>query len=84
MQLTVRDLWVFGGPWNTTLIVRRTAVQKTPDVSPYENHGVDIIRMRWGNVVDIDANEGSQLVANSLRIWAAHGVDEALAPPIVS
>jgi hypothetical protein len=33
--------------------------------------------MRWGNVFDIDANEDSQLVAASLQIWAAHGVNEA-------
>jgi uncharacterized protein with PQ loop repeat len=32
----------------------------------------------------IDANEDSQLVAASLPIWAAHGVNEALAAPILS
>jgi hypothetical protein len=40
--------------------------------------------MRWGEVFDIDANEDSQLVAASLQIWAAHGVNEALAAPILS
>ena len=52
--------------------------------SPYNNHGVHIIRMRWGKVFDIDANEDSQLVAASLQIWAARGVNEALADPILS
>jgi hypothetical protein len=33
---------------------------------------------------DIDANEDSQLVVASLQIWAAHGVNEALAAPILS
>ena len=56
----------------------------SPDGSPYNNHGVHIIRMRWGRVFDIDANEDSQLVAASLQIWAAHGVNEALAAPILS
>jgi hypothetical protein len=50
----------------------------------YKNHGVHIIRMRWGKVFDIDANEDSQLVAESLRLWAAYGVNEALDDPIVS
>ena len=52
--------------------------------SPYNNHGVHIIRMRWGKVFDIDANEDSQLVAASLQMWAARGVNEALADPILS
>jgi ketosteroid isomerase-like protein len=84
LQLTVHDVWVKGGPWNTTVIMRWTAVQDLPDGAPYNNHGVHIIRMRWGKVFDIDANEDSQLVAASLQIWAAYGVTEALADPILS
>jgi hypothetical protein len=45
---------------------------------------VHIVRMRWGKAVDIDANEDSQLVAESLKTAAAHGIQEALAEPIVS
>ena len=78
------DVWVKGGPWNTTVIIRWSAVQDLPDGSPYNNHGVHIIRMRWGKVFDIDANEDSQLVAASLQIWAEYGVNEALADPILS
>jgi hypothetical protein len=59
-------------------------VQDLPDGSPYNNHAVHIIRMRWGKVTDIDANEDSQLVAASLQIIAAHGVEEALAAPILN
>jgi len=65
---------VKGGPWNTTVII----------ASPYNNHGVPIIRMRWGKMFEIDANEDSQLVAASLQIRAAYGVTEALADPILS
>jgi ketosteroid isomerase-like protein len=84
LQLTVHDVWVHGAPWNTTVIVRWSGVQNLPDKSPYNNHGVHVIRIRWGKVFDIDANEDSQLVAAGLQIWAAHGVAEALAPPILS
>jgi ketosteroid isomerase-like protein len=84
LQLTVHEVWVKGWPWRTVVIVRWTAVQDLPDGSPYNNHGVHIIRMRWGIVFDIDANEDSQVVAKSLQIWAAHGVQEALSPPILS
>lgn len=84
LRLTILDIWVKGGPWNTVVIIRWSAVQDLPDGSPYDNHGIHIIRMRWGKVVDIDANEDSQLVAAGLKIWAAHGVQEALADPITS
>lgn len=71
------------GPRNTIVIMRRSAVQDVPDGSPNNNHGVRIIRMRWGEVFDIDAIEDSQLIAASLQIWAAHGL-KALAATILS
>jgi ketosteroid isomerase-like protein len=83
-QLTVHDVWVKGGPWTTAVIMQWSAVQDLPDGSPYSNHGVHIVRMHWGKVFDIDANEDSQLVAASLQIWAKCGVNEALADPILS
>ena len=84
LQLTVTDVWVKGGPARTTILMRWTATQDMPDGSPYDNHGVHVITMRWGKIVSIDANEDSQLVDSALKIFAAHGVDEALAAPIVS
>jgi hypothetical protein len=68
----------------TTVIIRWVGAQTLPDGAPYENHGVHIVRLRWGKVVDIDANEDSQLVAESLKTAAAHGIKEALAEPILS
>jgi ketosteroid isomerase-like protein len=73
-----------GRPHNTTVIIRWVGSQTLPDGTPYENHGVHIVQMRWGKVVDIDANEDSQLVADSMKIFAAHGIPEALAEPIVT
>lgn len=84
LKLAVHDVWVKGLPHDTTIIMRWTATQTLPDGSPYENHGVHIIGMRWGKVVAIDANEDSQLVADSLKIVDAHGVPEAHAEPLVS
>jgi ketosteroid isomerase-like protein len=84
LRLTVRDVWVKGLPNNTTIIIRWTAAQTLPDGSPYENHGVHIVQMRWGKIVDIDANEDSQVVAESMKIFAAHGYPDATEDPIVS
>jgi ketosteroid isomerase-like protein len=84
LHLEVHDVWVKGWPHNTTIVMRWIASQTLPDGSPYENHGVHVIRMRWAKVVDIDANEDSQAVAEYLKSIAAQGVEEALAAPIVS
>ena len=54
------------------------------DGAPYRNHGVHILKMRWFKIVDIDAHEDSQAVAENLKLQAAHGVEEAAKPPIIS
>jgi ketosteroid isomerase-like protein len=84
MKLTVRDVWVKGLPHNTTIIVRWTNADVLPDGSLYNNHGVHIVKMRWGKIVEIDANEDSQAVAEALRMRATFGIEEASAAPIVS
>ncbi len=40
--------------------------------------------MRWGNAVEIDANEDSQAVARGLAAQAVSGIAEAEAGPIES
>ena len=84
LQLTVHDVWVQGLPHDTTIIVRWSGTDTFPDGSPYNNHGVHVIRMKWGKVVDIDANEDLQVVAELLAARAAQGMEEAKAPPIES
>src|ERR1700729_94806 len=84
LKLTVRDVWVKGWPHNTTVVIRWVGTQTLPDDAPYVNHGVHVSRMRWGKVFDIDANEDSQLVAETLKPLGTKGIEEALAEPIVS
>jgi hypothetical protein len=40
--------------------------------------------MRWGKIVEIDANEDSQAVAEWLKLQARYGIAVASAPPILS
>lgn len=83
LTLTVEDMWVKGLPNDTTIIIRWSATDELPDGAPYRNRGVHIVRMRWGKVVDIDAHEDSQAVADNLARQAALGVAEAAADPIL-
>lgn len=80
----MEDIWVKGMPHDTTVIIRWSATDVPPDGFPYRNHGVHIVRMRWGKVVSIDANEDSQAVAENLARIAAMGIAEAAAAPITS
>jgi ketosteroid isomerase-like protein len=66
------------------VIIRWTASGEFPDGSAYANHGVHLVRLRWGKVTSIDANEDSQIVAKMLDAVAATGVAEASADPILS
>jgi ketosteroid isomerase-like protein len=84
LRLHVRDVWVSGWPWNTVVVIRWHATADLPGGAPYRNHGVHVVRMRWGKVIEIDANEDSQAVAAALQLWGAAGAEEALAAPIES
>ena len=84
LKLTVEDVWVKGLPHDTTVILRWSAADTLPDGSTYFNRGVHIVKMQCGKVVDIDAHEDSQAVAENLQKQAALGVAEAEAPQIIS
>jgi len=77
-------MWVKGWPWATTVIIQWTGTASTPNGSPYHQHGVHIVTLRWGTVTSIDANEDSQAVTEQMAALAAAGVDEAAAEPILS
>ena len=84
LTLTVQDVWVKGLPHDTTIILRWTAKDTLINGSPYSNYGVHVLKMRWFKIVDIDAYEDSQAVAENLKLQAAHGIREAAEPPIIS
>ena len=84
LTLTVHDVFVKGLPHNTTIIIRWSAKDPLIDGSPDRNYGVHILKMRWFKIVDIDAYEDSQAVAENLKLQAAHAVEEAAEAPIVS
>ncbi|OQN99634.1 hypothetical protein B0A48_14776 [Cryoendolithus antarcticus] len=84
LKLTIY-IWVKGWPNDTTVIIRWTATDRdNPNGSPYRNHGVHVIRMKWFKVVDIDANEDSVAVAQSMKIKLNAGWEEAGLPPLTS
>lgn len=82
LRLDVRDVWVKGFPWDTTVVARWVGDGRFPDGSPYENHGVHVVHLRWGKVASIDANEDSLAVAALMAALVAAGREEAGAAPL--
>lgn len=84
LRLNVHDVWVRGWPWNTVAIARWTSTGSYPDGSAYTNHGVHIVRLRWGRATSIDANEDSLAVQRLLAAVAAADNPVAAAALITS
>jgi ketosteroid isomerase-like protein len=72
-----------GWPGNTWVAVQWIARLEPQVGEPYRNHGAHWINLRWGRVVAFHAYLDTQLVADACAHMAAHGVEEASAPPIV-
>jgi ketosteroid isomerase-like protein len=84
VKLTITNILVRGMPWNTTAIVQWTAQTTLSNGMPYHNAGVHFLTLRWGKAYRFQVYEDSQAVARALSCLAEHGVEEAIAPPIVS
>jgi ketosteroid isomerase-like protein len=82
LHFTLHEVISAGPPWNTRIAIEWTDRATPADGSEYVNHGVHIIRMRWGTVISIHAYLDTQLTADLCDRLAASGVSEASLPPI--
>lgn len=46
------DVLVNGWPWRTTVASHLVITTTLPDGSPYRNEGMQLLRLRWGRVVE--------------------------------
>ena len=84
LRLTINEIWVKGPPWNTTVVVQWDGAATLLDGSPYVQHAVHLITLRWGKIHALDVFEDSQAVERALEAQARAGLQEAVAEPIVS
>ncbi len=84
LHLTIKDVWVKGWPWHTTVFVQWDGAATLLDGGPYSQHAIHVITLRWGKIHALDVFEDSQEVARALDVQAAAGLEEAVAPQIVS
>lgn len=84
LKFEVNDVIVHGGPWNTTVIARWIATCNLKNGDHYVNHGIHVIKLRWGKAYDFDVYEDTFAVTVGLDKQAKSGIAEAAAPQIVS
>jgi ketosteroid isomerase-like protein len=84
LHIKVRNVWVKGWPWNTTVFAQWDSTATLLNGAPYANRGLHIFTLRWGKVYAIDEFQDSQAAARGLEAQAGAGLKEAAAEPIVS
>ena len=65
-QVVVQQVVVAGGPWHTRVTTRFLVRAPRPDGSLYTNEGVQLLRLRWGRIVEDRLYEDTQLLAEEL------------------
>jgi ketosteroid isomerase-like protein len=73
---------VSGPPWATDVAVFLRISAPLPDGTQYNNVAGQFIKMRWGRVTEIHTIEHTQELVRALKVVAAAGATEAVAPPI--
>jgi hypothetical protein len=84
IQFDVKNVWVKGPPWRTTIFAQWVATATLANGDLYTNPGVHIITMKWGKVYSLDVSEDSQAVAAGLAKQTQAGIEEAAGPKIES
>jgi ketosteroid isomerase-like protein len=84
LHLQINNIWVKGWPWNTTVFVQWDGTATLLNGDPYSQHAIHVITLQWGKIHALDVFEDSEAVARALDAQAAAGLDEAVAPQIVS
>ena len=84
LHLTINNIWVKGWPWNTMVFVQWDGTATLLNGDPYVQHAIHVITLQWGKIHALDVFEDSQAVARALDAQAVAGLEEAVAPQIVS
>jgi len=82
LQFDVRQVIVSGWPWDTVAVTQLQVAATLRNGQPYRNSLVQIVRLRWGRVIDDYLLENTQMLVAALEQQAQAGIAEALAAPI--
>jgi ketosteroid isomerase-like protein len=83
IRFTVHKLLVSGPPWNTEAAVEWTDVVRDRAGESLPNHGVFVLRLRWGRATEFHVYCDTAQIEKNLATLASQGVVDAEASPIV-
>ena len=66
LKLVPQTIVVDGHPWNTSVATWFRVTATLSDGTPYENEGMQFLRIRWGRIVEDRLFEDTQLLARAL------------------
>jgi len=82
LRFQARTIVVDGWPWDTRIATHFTVEATLDGGDEYRNAGLQLIRLRWGKVIEDHLHEDTQKVAEVLAYLASRGMAEATAAPI--
>lgn len=65
--IQAKAITVAGMPWNTLVASRFVARYTLADGTAYENHGLQVVRIVWGKVVEDHISEDTALLIKALQ-----------------
>ncbi len=84
IQFEVQSVIVSGMPWNTLVNTHFKVHATLRDGRLYDNYGVQILRIRWGRIVEDRVFEDTYKLVIELHRMGEQGDSEALALPIAA
>jgi ketosteroid isomerase-like protein len=83
LTLNPLEIVVVGLPWNTVVHTRFKVTTTLPGSVPYENEGIQFLRLRWGKIVEDRIYEDTAKLVKALEYIASHRKDEAMTKPLI-
>jgi ketosteroid isomerase-like protein len=83
LQLVPARIFVTGLPWDMVVTTQFTVSATLPDGTPYRNEGVQVLRIRFGTIVEDHLIEDNQRLLDALQHLARLGIEEASAAPLM-
>ncbi len=82
IQFEIRKVTINGMPWDTVVINQFRIHATLRDGRPYQNDGLQFLRLRWGRIVEDRVFEDTYKLVTELHRMGEQGVKEALSAPI--
>lgn len=84
LQLVPNRIFVSGPPWDMVVTTQWTVSDTLPDGQPYQNKGIQLLRIKMGVVVEDHLIEDNQILVATLDHLEQLGVDEAAKGPLAA